>query len=250
MTEAHDLSAHFDRLMERLFPPERIRSIDAGAPWGAQMAEVTESGFLNSLATEANGGAGLSLAAVLPMWIGLGRHAAPLALGEAMIDRAAPDEGQAAAARILLLAAALAGAADTVLRMTVAYANDRVQFGKPIGRQQALQQQMAVMAEDCVAMRIAVEQAAGRGQWPDPLRAAVAKTIAAAAAPRIANTAHAVHGAIGISAEHDLQLFTRRLHEWRLDGGSETMWNRAIGRAVLDSPLDMLGFVRATLADG
>ena len=41
--------------------------------------------------------------------------------------------------------------------MTAAYANERIQFGKPIGKQQALQQQMAVMAEDMVACRIAAQ---------------------------------------------------------------------------------------------
>ena len=51
------------------------------------------------------------------------------------------------------------------------------------------------------------------------------------AATRVAATAHAVYGAIGISEEHDLQLFTRRLHEWRLADGSETYWNRLLGAA-------------------
>src|SRR3546814_5097152 len=44
-------------------------------------------------------------------------------------------------------AALISGAADRVVTMTASYANERVQFGKPIGRQQALQQNMAVMAE-------------------------------------------------------------------------------------------------------
>ena len=43
--------------------------------------------------------------------------------------------------------------------------------------------------------------------------------------------AHAVHGAIGITAELDLQLYTRRLHEGRADYGAEGHWHRVVGGA-------------------
>lgn len=230
-----ELLAPFERMLGQLFPPARVRAIDAGAAWRAEHAEIEASGFLDALHS-------LPLAQVVPLWRALGRHAAPLAIGETMIERGGlPCEAQA-----LLLAAAISGAADRVLEMTAEYANQRVQFGKPIGRQQALQQQLAVMAEDCVAVRLAVDLAAA-GAPLDPLRVAAAKALASAAAPRVANAAHGVHGAIGISAEYDLQLYTRRLHEWRLAEGGETRWNRALGQAVLQSPLDALGFVRAQL---
>jgi len=49
----------------------------------------------------------------------------------------------------------------------------------------------------------------------------------------IAAIAHAVHGAIGISEEHDLQLFTRSLHEWRAADGSEGYWSAILGRVRL-----------------
>jgi alkylation response protein AidB-like acyl-CoA dehydrogenase len=60
--------------------------------------------------------------------------------------------------------------------------------------------------------------------------------------------AHAVHGAIGITAELDLQLYTRRAHELRADFGAETHWNRVLGRALLasDAPL-ALDFLRDAL---
>ena len=45
----------------------------------------------------------------------------------------------------------------------------------------------------------------------------------------MAEAAHAVIGAIGISAEHDLQLYTRRLHAMRLAHGSESHWQRVLG---------------------
>lgn len=167
-----------------------------------------------------------------------GRLPAPVAL--------APEGGLRGLAAILR-AALIAGAAERLTVMTAAYANERVQFGKPIGRQQALQQQMAVMAEEMVAARIA-SQSGCAGRFPPSLVAvAAAKSVASRAAARVAATAHAVHGAIGISEEHDVQLFTRRLHEWRLADGSETYWNRLLGAARLADPGRSVDYVREQL---
>ena len=225
----------FERMLMDLFPNARLREIDA-EEWTAQ---IEASGFIEALVT-------LPLSAVVALWRAIGRNAAPLSIGIQMIGRAQLKGDARRAAGPLLLAAAISGAADRVLAMTVAYAGERSQFGKPIGRQQALQQQLAVMAEDCVAVRMAVELAAA-SESPDPLRVAAAKSAASAAAPRIANTAHAVHGAIGISAEYDLQLYTRRLHEWRAALGSETRWNRDLGHALLASHAAVLDWTRSRL---
>jgi acyl-CoA dehydrogenase len=129
----------------------------------------------------------------------------------------------------VLRAQLIAGAADHILEMTVSYANERVQFGKPVGRQQAVQQQVALLAEQVVATRMAAALGARAGLGPSPSAAAAAKHVASAAAAQIAAIAHAVHGAIGISEEFDLQLLTRRLHVWRLADGSESYWAEVLG---------------------
>ena len=148
----------------------------------------------------------------------------------------------------VLRAAQIAGAAERLTAMTAAYAGERVQFGKPIGRQQALQQDMAVMAVHSVAARIASQIGCSAG-LPPPLEfASVAKVAASTAAARIAASAHAIHGAIGISEEHDLQLLTRRLHEWRLADGSEGYWSRELGRVRLSSGLHAVDFARSSLS--
>ncbi|GGD87551.1 hypothetical protein GCM10011515_03910 [Tsuneonella deserti] len=238
----------FERMVGQLFPPARVREIDGGSAWDRERQEIEESGFIDSMVAEHDGGAGLSLSDTVALWRVLGRHAAPLAIGEAMIDRASPSAVQHEAARLLLTSAAISGAADHVLVATVDYAGTRVQFGKPIGRQQALQQQLALMAEDCLAVRLSVELAAmGEARWPATLRTAAAKTVASSAAPRIASVAHAIHGAIGISEEYDLQLHTGRLHQWRLALGSEGRWSRQLGSAVLASNLTALDWTRAEL---
>lgn len=134
----------------------------------------------------------------------------------------------------MLRAILISGAAERVMEMTVAYANERSQFGKPIGKQQAVQQQLSVLAEQAVAARIAAAIGARSGLTPRLADAAIAKHGASLAAAQIAAIAHAVHGAIGISEEYDLQLLTRRLHGWRLADGSESYWAGVLGGLRMD----------------
>jgi acyl-CoA dehydrogenase len=130
-------------------------------------------------------------------------------------------------------AALLAGAQQRVFEMTLAFANDRVQFGKPIAKFQAIQQQLSVMAEQVFAAKMAAEIGfSGAGVEPASTRVAIAKARTSVAAPKVAEIAHAVHGAMGFTDEYDLQLFTRRLHEWRMAFGSESYWHRQLGDEV------------------
>ncbi|RTZ41708.1 acyl-CoA dehydrogenase [Candidimonas sp. SYP-B2681] len=128
----------------------------------------------------------------------------------------------------------LAGAANRVLQLTLDYANQRMQFGKNIGRFQAIQNQISIMAERTWAARMAAQLAcSGRGWAPTLMRAAIGKSRCSEAAVPIADIGHAVHGAIGITEEYDLQLYTRRLREWRLAAGTETYWYNQIGTQLL-----------------
>lgn len=157
-----------------------------------------------------------------------------------------PAAGLRAIAAVLR-AALIAGAAARLCDVTTAYASERVQFGKPIGRQQALQQMLALMAEDMIACRIAAQLGASHGLDLPLAAAATAKITASAAAPRIAATAHAVHGAIGISEEYDLQLLTRRLHEWRMADGSEGYWSQVLGSQRLGAGVTSVDWVRQSV---
>lgn len=131
-------------------------------------------------------------------------------------------------------AAAMAGAMERVLDMTLEYCNDRVQFGKAIGKFQAVQHQLSVMAEQVAASRIAAELAfAGAVRAPQLIPAAIAKARTSMAVPQVTAIAHALFGAIGVTEELDLQLFTRRLHQWRLSEGSETYWNGIVGQSFV-----------------
>jgi hypothetical protein len=123
----------------------------------------------------------------------------------------------------------LAGALERILELTVAYAQDRRQFGSPILRFQAVQQQLAVMAGEVAAAGAAVDAAV---EDPSEMPVAVAKIRAGMAAGEAAAIAHQVHGAIGFTEEHELHHFTRRLWSWRDDFGTEQEWAARLGRTL------------------
>lgn len=148
----------------------------------------------------------------------------------------------------LSTAVLIAGAADRVFEMTLAHANQREQFGKPIGRFQALQQQISEVAELVFGTRMATEMACRSSDWqPTPMLAALAKSQASQSVARVTAVAHAVHGAIGVTQEYDLQLLTRRLNEWARVGGGQAYWSEQLGREVLASNQITLDFVRSAL---
>lgn len=131
-------------------------------------------------------------------------------------------------------AAQMAGALHQVFERTLQYANERQQFGRPIGKFQAIQHQLAVMSEHVFAARMAAQLGcSGHGVQPDRLRVATAKARCSEAALVVSELAHAIHGAIGFTDEYDLQLFTRRLHAWRQTAGSEAYWYGVAGEALL-----------------
>lgn len=159
------------------------------------------------------------------------------------IDLASTDLRSLQAA---LLAARMAGGMTQLFRMTLAHANDRVQFGKPIGKFQAIQHQISVMAEHSALARTAGRLGcASNTLLPSARAAAIAKAVTSEAAAPVAAIAHAVHGAIGITAEFDLQLYTRQLHEARSCTGTDSYWYARVGEDLLGADrLSTLDFLR------
>ena len=142
----------------------------------------------------------------------------------------------------LTRAVLIAGALDAVLKLTVQYANDRVQFGRPIGKFQAIQQQLSLLAENVAASGVvadaAVEAVAGHGDLIFAI--AVAKSRCGEAAGKVAEIAHQVHGAIGFTHEHRLHHLTRRLWSWRDEFGVESDWSIELGRLAASRGADGL----------
>ncbi|HZP45900.1 MAG TPA: acyl-CoA dehydrogenase family protein [Candidatus Binataceae bacterium] len=136
-----------------------------------------------------------------------------------------------AAARALQLAEAAA----RVLELTVEYAANRKQFGRPIGNFQAIQHQIAAAASEVASARVAAQQArlalaAGKNAL---MACAIAKARANDAAAAVARMGHQVHGAIGFTQEYQLHRYTRRIQSWRHEFGASAYWNRRIGELIL-----------------
>jgi len=107
--------------------------------------------------------------------------------------------------------AEMVGGAQRVLDMTVEYATQRHQFGRPIGTFQAVQHHCADMAIDVLGARLTGYEAVWRlaaGQDAD-LELSCAKAWVSEAYQRVCSLGHQVHGAIGFTAEHDLQYCLR-----------------------------------------
>jgi acyl-CoA dehydrogenase len=138
----------------------------------------------------------------------------------------------------------LVGALRAALAASVRYAGERVQFGRPIGRFQAVQQSLALAAAEVAAASAAAEAAARAADADGVLGAelpiAMAKARTSEAAGAVARLAHQVHGAIGFTREHDLRLSTTRLWAWRDEDGSEAQWHEVVGAAALAAGADGL----------
>ncbi len=131
-------------------------------------------------------------------------------------------------------AAAIVGALETVLAMTIDYANVRQQFGRRIGAFQAIQHMIARMAEESAAAAAATEKAArSLGRANGLFAAAIAKARASDAAAPVAAMAHQCYGAIGFTREHALHRFTTRALSWRDDAGNADYWHGRLGTAAL-----------------
>lgn len=132
-----------------------------------------------------------------------------------------------------LRTAQIAGALDAALAASIAYANERVQFGKPISKFQTVQQNLAIFAVEAAAVNSAGQAAARAADAGDAsFEFAAAKLRANSAAGQGAALAHQVHGAIGFTLEHSLHRLTRRLTGWRSEFGGDRFWAERLGRRV------------------
>ncbi len=176
-----------------------------------------------------------------------------LALSGNEVALAGPGVDQAALYRRGALARAvmMAGAMERALDTAVTYAGERKQFGRPIGKFQAVQQNLAVMAGQVAAAGAAADAGVEALSIDDVAKqeflVAIAKTRVGDAATIASEIAHQVHGAIGFTKEYSLQLSTRRLWSWRDEFGGETEWAAKVGAYVCAGGADALW---PTLTDG
>ena len=121
--------------------------------------------------------------------------------------------GDSAERGALLAAAQMIGLAQRCIDISVAYAKDRTQFGKPIGSYQAVKHLLANAQVKVEFARPVVHAAAAElllGTLAARARIAHAKIAAGAAAELAARTAVQVHGAMGMTWEVDVHFFLKR----------------------------------------
>jgi acyl-CoA dehydrogenase len=130
-------------------------------------------------------------------------------------------------------AAETVGVLEGVQQLTLDHVRIREQFGVPIARFPVVRDRLAVMAEEVAAARAALDVARlALGGNDAEIAVAAAKVRGATAGRDVARLAHQLHGAIGVTTEHTLQLYTRRLWAWRDEDGTEREWAELLGRAL------------------
>ena len=138
---------------------------------------------------------------------------------------------------LVLLAAENVGIAQRVMEMSVAYASERKQFGRPIGTNQAVSHQCAQMLLEVEGARALVYNAAwalDHDPKQAPLASAMAKAWASDAGPRVVSAAIQVHGGIGFTWEHDLHFFLKRAEANALALGGAREQRARVAALVFD----------------
>lgn len=164
-------------------------------------------------------------------------NATPIALAEAELPPGAP-----ALFGAMLRSAQMAGALESILAQAVQYAGERIQFGRPIAKFQAIQQDLARLAGQVAASTTAAQVAfrAADREGDFTFEVACAKVRVGDAVEESTSIAHQVHGAIGFTYEHKLHFATRRLWSWRAEYGTASEWAALLGRAAIARGADEL----------
>jgi len=125
---------------------------------------------------------------------------------------------------------------QAALDKTLAYVEERQQFGKDIIEFQSIQMMVADMILQVDAARLLIERAAnsiGEDGLPDPLQVSLAKCTANEMAKKVTDLAIQVHGGNGYTEEYGLERLHRDSHGWAIAGGTPSMQRIRIVSEVL-----------------
>lgn len=116
------------------------------------------------------------------------------------------------------------------------YAEDREQFGQPIGEFQGIEWKLADMTMQTELSRAITFQAGlaavNQGRNPDRLAASVAKLFAARACEEVTSEAVQIHGANGFQQGHPVEYLYRMGRRWRIGGGTDEIIKNSIAQAI------------------
>lgn len=149
--------------------------------------------------------------------------------------------------RVALMAGALLAVADR----TIAFANQRKQFGRPIASFQAVQALLVTCVEEAALVDLAAQVAARvADRGPATFEVLAAKALANSAAGNVGRAAHQVHGAMGMTQEYPLHQLTRRLWSWRAEYGDSLVTNRLGAAVKAHRADDLYGVIAGGSASG
>jgi alkylation response protein AidB-like acyl-CoA dehydrogenase len=134
-----------------------------------------------------------------------------------------PDVERQLEDAVVLQCAEMVGAVDRVLEFTIEYAQDRFSFGRPLASYQALKHRFADMKmwlEASHASAGAAARAVDSGSTHAPELISVAKSYIGDHAPVILSECVQFHGGIGVTWDHDLHLYLRRVVQDRAQFGT------------------------------
>jgi acyl-CoA dehydrogenase len=140
------------------------------------------------------------------------------------------------------------GVFDAAAALSVEHTRQRIQFGRPLSAFQSVQQSLAGMAGEIERARAAAElavAAAAEHGFASPhtdYAVTVAKVAVGRAVGPVTTVAHQLHGAIGVTSEHPLWLFTLRAQSWSSEYGTTNDYARRLGRLALaaEDPWDLV----------
>ena len=127
---------------------------------------------------------------------------------------AASDAERQLQIAVVLQGAEMVGAVNRAFEFTVEYASDRYSFGRPLASYQALKHRFADMKVWLEAAHATADAAARAVDVDSPLAAelvSVAKSYIGDHAPAILQDCVQLHGGIGVTWDHDLHLYLRRV---------------------------------------
>jgi alkylation response protein AidB-like acyl-CoA dehydrogenase len=134
----------------------------------------------------------------------------------------------------VLQTATIVGAAHSVLDMTKQYAQDREQFGIPIGKNQAVQYMVSDILLDLHRADLLNRQAAfliDAGK-PHVREAAISVAFGKAASAHLHRQAHEVHAGVAFIEEHDLTLFSKHAKHWEMHLGDARHYRELLAESA------------------
>jgi alkylation response protein AidB-like acyl-CoA dehydrogenase len=136
------------------------------------------------------------------------------------------------------MALAAAGISQAALDAAITYARERMQFGRPIGRHQLIQEKLYDMKALTVTSRLLGYWAFKMAISGDPdarMASSLAKGYACEAAVKVASDAIQVHGGMGLSDEYPLERYFRDARMLTIPDGTTEIQKLIVGRELLGS---------------